>query len=185
MVEALHLGSMLPATLGACCLAGGRDRRSATAWLGMLAMLAAMTDTMVLPSPLLPAVAWAALLVALAIATAARTRRPTGPIDGAARNAHRTMGLHRALQGLLMAGLLVIMSAHRHADSAITAAATPAHAAHTPGGAWLPLVLAAAALAFAAYSARLLLRPGARRLDRAEAALGGFAVAAMTVAAVL
>ncbi|ANF32566.1 hypothetical protein A0130_13600 [Leifsonia xyli] len=183
MVEALHLGSMLPATLGACCLAGGGDRRSATAWLGMLAMLAAMTDTMVLPAPLLPPVAWAALLVVLAIATAARTRPRTGA--AVARETHPTMGLHRALQGLLMAGLLLVMSAHQHAGRLVTQATTSAHAAHAMGATWLPLALAGAALAFAAYSARLLARRGARRLDRAEAALGGFAIAAMTVAALV
>ena len=178
MVEALHLGSMLPATLGACCAAGGRDRRSATAWLGMLAMLAAMTDTMVLPTPLLPAVAWAAVLVALAIATAARARRLS--VAGSRRETHLTMGLHRALQSLLMAGLLVVMSAHQYGGRALT---TSAHAGHTAGGPWLPLVLAAAALVFAAYSARLVTRRGTNRLDRAEAALGAVAVAAMTVAA--
>ncbi|ERK69569.1 hypothetical protein N136_04106, partial [Leifsonia aquatica ATCC 14665] len=70
MIEALHLGSMLPATLGACCVAGGADRRSPLAWLGMLAMLAAMADTMLLPRPVLAPVVWAALLVALALATA-------------------------------------------------------------------------------------------------------------------
>ncbi|MEV8214070.1 hypothetical protein [Leifsonia sp. NPDC077715] len=184
MVEALHLGSMLPATLGACCLAGGRDRRSATAWLGMLAMLAAMTDTMVLPAPLLPAVAWAALLVALAIATAARTRQRAGDAAGA-RDAHRTMGVHRSLQGLLMAGLLLVMSAHPRAGHATTEATLSAHVGHTAGAAWLPLVLGAAALAFSVYSAWLVARPRTRRLDRAEAALGGLAVAAMAVAALV
>ncbi len=49
MIEALHLGSMLPAALGACCVAGGADRRSPLAWLGMLAMLGAMADTMLGP----------------------------------------------------------------------------------------------------------------------------------------
>ena len=69
MIETLHLGSMLPATLGACCVAGSADRRSPLAWSGMLAMLAAMADTMLLPHPVVAPVAWAALLVATGVAT--------------------------------------------------------------------------------------------------------------------
>ena len=80
-----------------------------------------------------------------------------------------------------MAGLLLVMAAHQHPGRASTAASDHSH--HAAAGVWLPLVLALAALAFAVYSARLAARPVARRLDRAEAALGGFAVAAMTVAA--
>lgn len=186
MVEALHLGSMLPAALGACCVAGGSDRRSATAWLGMLTMLAAMTDAMLLPRPLLPAVAWAAVLVALAMATAMRARLGYRA-SGSPRAAHAPMAVHRALQALLMAGLVIVMTAHRHAPSGITATGAwhDAHAGHVAGSTWFPVVLAAAALAFAWYSLRLATRRGATRLDRAEAALGGFAVAAMTAAALL
>jgi hypothetical protein len=186
MVEALHLGSMLPAALGACCVAGGSDRRSAFAWLGMLTMLAAMTDAMLLPRPVLPAVAWAAVLVALAMATAMRARLGYR-VRGGSRAAHPPMAVHRALQALLMAGLVIVMTAHRHAPSSLATAGAghDAHSGHPAGATWLPVALVAAALVFACYSVRLTARRGSARLDRAEAALGGFAVAAMTAAALV
>lgn len=170
MIEALHLGSMLPATLGACCVAGGADRRSPLAWLGMLTMLAAMADTMLLPRPVLAPVVWAALLVAVALATALRQRlRLTagGPND----HPVRAMAVHRSLQAVLMAGLIAVGSGH-HATGG------GAHAGH---GLPVVLLLGVAALVFACASGAVALRRGLPSLPRAEAALGAASVALMTL----
>jgi hypothetical protein len=178
MIEALHLGSMLPATLGACCVAGSADRRSPLAWFGMLAMLAAMADTMVLPHPLVAPVVWAALLVATGVATAVALRlRPAGRGGaGDAQAAHpahpaRTMALHRALQAILMGGLIVAAGAHH-------SAAGGGHSAH---GVNVIAALGVAALAFAVASGLLAFRRRLPPLPRAEAALGAASVALMSL----
>jgi hypothetical protein len=179
MIEALHLGSMLPATLGACCVAGGADRRSPLAWLGMLTMLAAMADTMLMPHPMLPAIGWAATLVALALATAVRgrvARRGAPPIHSA-----RTMGAHRALQAVVMAGMIVLAAGHR-ATASEPSAGYVGHAGH---GVPLIALLAAAALAFAIASAWIAARPRQPLLVRAEAALSAASVALMALPLVL
>lgn len=178
MIEALHLGSMLPATLGACCVAGSADRRSPLAWFGMLAMLAAMADTMLLPHPLVAPVVWAALLVATGVATAVALRlRPAGRSGaGDAQAAHpahpvRTMSLHRALQAILMGGLIVAAGAHH-------GAAGGGHSAH---GVNVIAALGVAALAFAVASGRLAFRRRLPPLPRAEAVLGAASVALMSL----
>ena len=175
MIEALHLGSMLPATLGACCVAGSADRRSPLAWFGMLAMLAAMADTMLLPHPLVAPVVWAALLVATGVATAVALRlRPAGRRGaGDAHPAHpaRAMALHRALQAILMGGLIVAAGAHH-------GAAGGGHSAH---GVNVIAALGVAALAFAVASALLAFRRRLPPLPRAEAALGAASVALMSL----
>ncbi|MET3567751.1 hypothetical protein ABIC47_003260 [Leifsonia sp. 563] len=181
MIEALHLGSMLPATLGACCVAGSADRRSPLAWFGMLAMLAAMADTMLLPHPLVAPVVWAALLVATGVATAVALRlRPAGRGGaGDAQAAHpaypahpaRAMALHRALQAILMGGLIVAAGAHH-------GAAGGGHSAH---GVNVIAALGVAALAFAVASGLLAFRRRLPPLPRAEAALGAASVALMSL----
>ncbi|TDP99824.1 MULTISPECIES: hypothetical protein [unclassified Leifsonia] len=178
MIEALHLGSMLPATLGACCVAGSADRRSPLAWFGMLAMLAAMADTMLLPHPVVAPVVWAALLVATGVATAVALRlRPAG--RGGARDAQaahpahpaRAMALHRALQAILTGGLIVAAGAHH-------GAAGGGHSAH---GVNVIAALGVAALAFAVASGLLAFRRRLPPLPRAEAALGAASVALMSL----
>lgn len=181
MIETLHLGSMLPATLGACCVAGSADRRSPLAWFGMLAMLAAMADTMLLPHPVVAPVVWAALLVATGVATAMAERLRRVGRRGAegADSAHgvhpahraRTMALHRALQAILMGGLIVAAGAHH-------GAAGGGHSAH---GVNMVAALGLAALAFAVASGLLALRRPLPRLLRAEASLGAASVALMSV----
>ena len=178
MIEALHLGSMLPATLGACCVAGSADRRSPLAWFGMLAMLAAMADTMLLPHPLVAPVVWAALLVATGLATAAAHRQRAAGRGGAetAQGGHpvhpaRTMAVHRALQAILMGGLIVAAGAHHGASGG-------GHSAH---GVDVIAALGVAALAFAVGSGALAFRRQLPRLPRAEAALGAASVALMSL----
>ncbi|MFF9562254.1 hypothetical protein ACF1AJ_02780 [Leifsonia sp. NPDC014704] len=175
MIEALHLGSMLPATLGACCVAGSADRRSPLAWFGMLAMLAAMADTMLLPHPLVAPVVWAALLVATGVATAVALRLwPEG--RGGAGDAHpahpaRTMAVHRALQAILVGGLIVAAGAHHGAVGG-------GHSAH---GVNVVAALGVAALAFAVASGLLAFRRRLPLLPRAEATLGAASVALMSL----
>ena len=172
MIEALHLGSMLPATLGACCVAGSADRRSPLAWFGMLAMLAAMADTMLLPHPLVPPVVWAALLVATGLATAVALRlRSVGRGGAEAAHPAQTMALHRALQAILMGGLIIAAGAHH-------GAAGGGHSAH---GVNVIAALGVAALAFAVASGLLAFRQRLPRLPRAEAALGAASVALMSL----
>lgn len=173
MIEALHLGSMLPAALGACCVAGGADRRSPLAWSGMLAMLAAMADTMLLPHPVLAPIAWSAVLVLVALATALAGRLRTPPAGRSPAHPSRTMAVHRALQAVLMAGLVATTGSH-HSGTA----GGGDHAAHA-----LPVLLALgiASLAFAAGSALIALRRPLPALPRAEAALGAAATALMAL----
>ncbi|UAJ81162.1 hypothetical protein IT072_09350 [Leifsonia sp. ZF2019] len=173
MIEALHLGSMLPAALGACCVAGGADRRSPLAWLGMLAMLAAMADTMLMPRPLLAPIVWAAALVLVALATAVQGRLRAVPPAGSPTHPSRTMTAHRSLQAVLMAGLIATAGSH-HSGSAVGGA----HASH---GLPVLLVLGVAALAFAAASAVVALRRPLPLVPRAEAALGAAATTLMAL----
>ncbi|MFF2051538.1 hypothetical protein ACFVU2_08035 [Leifsonia sp. NPDC058194] len=172
MIEALHLGSMLPATLGACCVAGGADRRSPLAWLGMLTMLAAMADTMLLARPVIAPVVWSAVLVTLALASAIRLRLRAD--SGATAHPVRTMAAHRALQAVVMAGLILLASGH-HAPG------SPPHDGHGEHGFPVVAVVAVAALAFAAASTTIALRRRLPVLPRMEAALGAVSIALMAL----
>lgn len=178
MIEALHLGSMLPATLGACCVAGSADRRSPLAWAGMVLMLAGMADRMLLPAPVLPALVWATALVGIALLTGLGARigsRATARAGGTATSAGGShMAVHRACQALLMAGLLLSSAGHG------VAAPAGGHAGH----AVLMPLLGAGAAGFAGFSAWLAFRRGALP-QRGEAALGGLAVTAMAAATLI
>lgn len=81
------------------------------------------------------------------------------------------MALHRALQAILMGGLIVAAGAHH-------GAAGGGHSAH---GVNMVAALGLAALAFAVASGLLALRRPLPRLLRAEASLGAASVALMSL----
>ncbi|ERK69753.1 dethiobiotin synthase domain protein, partial [Leifsonia aquatica ATCC 14665] len=83
----------------------------------------------------------------------------------------RAMAVHRSLQAVLMAGLIVVGSGH-HATGG------EAHAGH---GLPVVLLLGVAAMVFAFASGAVALRRGLPPLPRAEAALGAASVALMAL----
>ena len=136
MVEALHLGALLPAAVGACCTVGGR--RGIVDLGSAIVMLAAMIDVATGAAVLHPLV-WGAVLVAIGIVSAVRLRgagaladetRIRGRAPTAAERQHRLMVVHTSLGLLVMAALLVSMAAH---GSHASLGGSPAAAHH--GGA--------------------------------------------------
>lgn len=143
MGEILHAGALVATALSTCCVAASRRPRVRDLALAVV-MLAAMVD-IVVGTHLLAPIWWAAALLAVSLGVVAGPRLPAG--DGSLRSA-RAMD---ALGGVLMAALLVLMSAPagetaaRGAPSA--SAAVTAHATH--GGATpVALLVVTAALAF-------------------------------------
>ncbi len=143
MGEILHAGALVATALSTCCVAASRRPRVRDLALAVV-MLAAMVD-IVVGTHLLAPIWWAAALLAVSLGVVAGPRLPAG--DGSLRSA-RAMD---ALGGVLMAALLVLMSAPagetaaRGAPSA--SAAFTAHATH--GGATpVALLVVTAALAF-------------------------------------
>ncbi|GAA2233964.1 hypothetical protein N1031_09300 [Herbiconiux moechotypicola] len=174
MTEALHLGALVPAAVGACCAVGARRPGRLRAVLGIVGaalMLLAMLDaaTAVLGVPVL---VWAGLLLAVAVASAAVVARPSGLGATAARpgegggHVHGAMALHGSLGAVVMAMLLVAMTVHgASADSASHAAGGAVHSGATG---ILSLVLASAAgyLVFGAVLAWRVVRAGGPRAQR-------------------
>lgn len=99
MIEVLHVGSLVPAAVGTCCVIGDRRARSAVTWVPALVMLAAMLDV-ALGTAIVHPVVWTAVLVTLSLwpAVARRFARTAGTAD---------MVVHRSLGLLIMAGLLM------------------------------------------------------------------------------
>ncbi len=146
MVEILHLGSLVPATVGVCCTVGDRRSRSAVAWVPAIVMLVAMIDSMVGIGMLAP-VLWAGILLGLAVWPAVALRRERSARD--AGNAHAgtiatAMGVHRSVSLLLMSALVLL------AGTSVpgTVSAAGAHGSHAAGVPILSaLWISAAALA--------------------------------------
>lgn len=152
MGEALHLGALVPAAVGACCTLGARrsGRERAVGGLVAVVMLLAMLDagTGMLGVPVL---AWAALLVLTAVGSAFAGRVGASASSGAIR--HRgAMGLHGSLGSVVMAGLLVVMGSGGPRSGSLVAAG------HHGGGAsgTLTAVVAVGALVYAGWSAVLV-----------------------------
>lgn len=154
----LTLAMLIPAGAAACCIAADPHRRDPGVWLPAVLMLAAMTDAALLR--LLPALLWAALLVASAMG-AALAGRVTGRTDA--------MQLHRGVASVVMAFALVGVA--------------PASAGHQHGSdsSALLAIAVAAVLASGAWLAYRLARRG-RLLLAAEPVLMGLSLAAMHLA---
>ena len=147
MVEVLHLAAVLPATVGLCCAVGdrrGRARSVVPAAAMLLAMLAMASGW-----PVVPPLAWTALLLALGVGSAARLR--TRAADHADQHA-RHMQLHRALGLVLGAGLLVVVGMGGDHGESIAMG----HAGHSGGS--LPIAMLAGAAGHLAFTAWLVAR---------------------------
>ena len=165
MVEIVHIGAVLPATVGICCTIGG-ERRVRTV-IPALVTLLAMLDLAVGPGLILPLL-WAAIMVGLAVWTAVgvRTRRTHMPL-------HRSLGL------LVMAGLTIAMAAPAGGAASVVASGH----AHGATGVLIPLVSAGVAgyLAYTVWLALVAMRQRSM-LARVDAASMGLMAAVMGIA---
>ncbi|MGG7465982.1 hypothetical protein [Plantibacter sp. YIM 135347] len=169
MVEALHLGALLPAAVGACCTVGGR--RGIVDLVAAIVMLAAMIDAATGAALLHPLV-WGAVLVAVGIVSAARlrgvgassataatadigagTETPAAVATNTAERQHRLMLVHTSLGLLVMATMLVAMASHgSHAVLGISSSVTHHGAA---GADTFGVIVAAAVASYTAFTACL------------------------------
>lgn len=179
MVEVLHLAAVLPATVGLCCAVGDRRGRARSV-VPAAAMLTAML-AMAAGWPIVPPLAWAALLVVLGVAAAAGLRR--GRRAGAEPHVLE-MQVHRALGLVLGAGLLVV-SAVAHGGPADSAHGV--HAAHATIASPVPAILAGT-VGYLGYTAWIVARAWSERRRRAtilgalEASAMGLMTAVMAIA---
>ncbi|KQP01682.1 hypothetical protein [Leifsonia sp. Leaf264] len=166
MVEIVHIGAVLPATVGICCTIGARERRTRSV-VPALVMLLATLDLAVGPGLILPLL-WAAIMVGLAVWTVVGVR---------AGRSH--MPLHRSLGLLVMAGLTLAMAAPAGPAASV---AGSAHA-HAASGVLIPLVAAGVA-GYLVYTAWLALVAMRRRslLARVDAASMGLMAVVMGAA---
>lgn len=168
MVEILHVGALGASAVGVCCVAlDGPRPRVREALLGLV-MAAAMLDSVLSGADggVLPAAAWGAITVALSLALAVRRRRSPEPARVTVMRAHAAVG------GILMAALMLAMSAR------------PAQVEAHHGAA--PIALGAillAAVAGYAVSAGLRLR-SAHVLERVQYATMALSLVALGVALV-
>ena len=164
MVEVLHVGSLFPAAVGACCALGDRRARSAVVWVPALVMLVAMLDVTVGVRLVHPLV-WALALVALSVWPAVAHRRGTVSVGG-------SMSIQRSLGLLIVAGLIVAMG---HSGAMV---------GHHSGGMW-PVLGVAVVVGYTAFTLWLAARlaRGARGhrmlLPALESASMGLSVALM------
>jgi hypothetical protein len=171
MVEVLHLAAVLPATVGLCCAVGDRRGRARSV-VPAAAMLAAML-AMAAGWTVVPALGWAALLVALGVGAAARLRRRR---DGGVPPHARHMVLHRAL-GLVLGAALLLVTGAGHADVA--------GAGHPHAGSTLLVATLAGSAGYLAYTAWLVAGSLRRRspvVGVVEASAMGLMTALMAVA---
>jgi hypothetical protein len=166
MLEVVHVGSLLPAAVGACCAFGDRRRRSAVAWVPALVMLAAMLDVTVVRSLVHPLV-WSLVLAGLSVWPALVHRR-------ARAKGGSEMAVQRSLGLLVVAGLIVAMGHSSTADG------------HHSTVVWPALGLAAV-IGFTGFSLWLAARlsrhtSGPMSLSALESASMGLSVALMATA---
>lgn len=170
MSELTH-GAMLVGALAgaACAIAGARQGRVLDVGTSIV-MLAAMVDTAI--TGLVPALVWAAVLVAAGIALGARMRvarsRSGGP-DG--RPVELLGDLHRAL-AFIVSGWLMVGAA------ASVAVPSTAHD-HGAAGGLAPIAGALTVLALGGWLITRLLRSGRGAWHAAEAASMSVMLAAM------
>lgn len=153
MVEALHLGALLPAAVGVSCTAGGR--RGAGDLLAAIVMLVAMVDVAT-GAALLTPLTWSAVLVVVAMLSALRLRIARQPASEAGERTprrHTGMVLHTSTGLLVMAAMLVAMAGHG-AHAALGISSQGQHHAGMSGGVF-GLILVAAVAAYLAFTSRL------------------------------
>lgn len=168
VIDVLHAGALAPALASACCVAADRGRTRAREVSASALMLIAMVDAGL--TGFVAPVFWAALLLAAGMAMAAAHR--FRPAAAEPSRPHPLMGAHTALGMVLMAVLLVTMSSVHAADT---------HTHHGVSAAGLDLLVAAAALGYAAWSAHAA-RRATGRLTSAQFATMGLSILVMAAA---
>jgi len=140
MLEAIHIGSVVTATVGACCAVGARGNRSAVVWLPELVMVAAMLDIITGVGLVAPMV-WAAVLVGLALWVGLDIRmRRNGPLSTMVRHSDSVRGAMAVLRGtsLVVMGLLMLVMAaplaHSVGASGTISGGHGGHGAHEISG---------------------------------------------------
>ncbi|WP_396667342.1 hypothetical protein [Microbacterium sp. R86528] len=127
MGEIFHVGALVPAAIGTCCIAADRRWVRAPELLASLIMLTAMLDVMFW-SVIAP-VFWSAVLIAFALLMVAVRGLACGARNGP-RSA-RMMGAHSALGMVVMAVIVMAMApagspvelsagVHQHASTAVS-----------------------------------------------------------------
>lgn len=164
MLEAIHIGSVVTATVGACCAVGDARDRSAVVWFPELVMVAAMLDVITGVGLVAPMV-WAALLVGMALWMAIDIRMLRNAVT-TARHRHTDslrggMTVLRGASLVVMALLMLVMSAHSGMASTTSGLTNSGHAAHAGGTAVLQqfvVLCVAGVLGLAAWVVTRLVR---------------------------
>lgn len=173
MVEALHLGTVGLAAVGASCSAAAKGRGKFLDVTSSVVMLIAMIEA-VAGFNLLPAPGWSLAMLTVAMASGVQQHfmRSVGASHG-----RDVMTVHRNIGAILMAALLICM------DSVHTHVPVTGHIMHGSTN-LLGILPGAGAVAYAAVSLWLACRlQTMRRLDRIETAAMGLSVLIMAVMA--
>lgn len=193
MAEALHLCALAFSATGTCCLVVDRRKARALEVIASVLMLLAMLDV-VRGRPLLAPVAWAALLISAAMILAAvrgtqvraAARASAGAQGwGAAGHAvplaalpRAAMTSHSALGMVVMAVLVLTMSAHDGSSDAIPVPRMSGMHGHS--GVSVVVVLFLFVVGYAVLSLIVAIRGHTRR-DRIQYAVMGCSTAAMAL----
>ncbi|GAA5033194.1 hypothetical protein ACFQRL_03610 [Microbacterium fluvii] len=171
MTELLHAWALAPAAIGTCCLAADRRRVRAPELAASVLMLVAMLDAW--STRLVPAVAWAALLVAGAIVLAMvrSPRRGRRAVDSNTV----AMAVHANVGMIAMAALQLGMGVGH---------TSPGAHQHGVGAQALTALLILGAVVYAVFSAVVAARAH-RPLDRVQTVAMAVAVGLMAVAAAI
>jgi hypothetical protein len=173
MVEALHLGTVGLAAVGASCAAAAQGRGKVLAVTNSIVMLIAMIEA-VAGFNLLPALGWSLAMLTVAMASGAQQRLMHN-LDASPRCGEMTV--HRNIGAILMAALLICMdSVHAH----LPVTGHSMHGSTNP----LEILLGAGAAAYAVASLWQVCKVHtSRQLDRIETAAMGLSVLIMAVIA--
>lgn len=173
MIEALHLGTVGLAAVGASCAAAAKGRGQVLAVTNSIVMLIAMIEA-VAGFNLLPAAGWSLAMLTVAMASGVQQSRMR---NGSASPGCGEMTVHRNIGAILMAALLICM------DAVHTSLPDTAHGTHGSTNP-LEILLGAGAAVYAAASLWQACRVQTRRqLDRIETAAMGLSVLIMAIMA--
>ncbi|HWH25053.1 MAG TPA: hypothetical protein VNT53_00200 [Pseudolysinimonas sp.] len=163
MLDALHAWAVVPAAVGACCMAADRGRTRGPEIVSSVFMVLGMMD-MLRAIPALVPVAWTAILVVVGICLAVLSRL---------RTPRTSMTMHAALGSIVMGALLLMARPEM---------ALEGDAAHHDGGsASLAFAFHLGAAVFVVGSFVLSARRGERLFARIQYGTMGLATLAMVV----
>ncbi|MEV8267527.1 hypothetical protein [Microbacterium sp. NPDC076911] len=178
MGEIFHVGALVPAAIGTCCIAADRRWVRAPELLASLIMLTAMLDVMFWS--LIAPVFWSAALIAFALLMVAA--RGLGRGARSEPGSARMMGAHSALGMVVMAVIVMAMApagssvdlpagGHQHASTAVS----------------FLIFCVAVSVGYGAWSLASAMRPHGRfsRLAKLEIGAMGVSTAVMGAALIL